>query len=710
MDGSPPLACAHCALPIGRLGRPREIDGSDRWFCCYGCSLAYQVRHGSDAEPQAAAALIRLGVGAFLVMFIMLFSLLDYSGAFTGQDAWLRRPVHLLQWALATPLLAALGAPFFFGAWHGLRRGRLVSDALVSIGVLAAYVYSAAQVVSGGTSVYFDTAGMVLGLFTLGRYLEAQGRVRAARSLAPMLAAERTVVRVVGDGSEMLRAAQTVRPGELLRVRPGERIAVDGVVVEGSSDCDESIVTGQPEPRVKSPGALVYAGAVNGRGVLVVRATASGADSRWARIAAQVRDALAAKSLAGEAVERVVAVFIPCVLLLAAASAAWRLGQGGTDDALLAALAVLVVACPCSLGLAAPLAHALSIGRAAQRGLLVRGAGALERLAELGGVAFDKTGTLTSATLQPLRLVVDAMTTHDDALRIAGALALDSDHPASRPIATLGGIEARGVRVEDAEARPGRGLCGRIDGIECALGCAALFDDLGWPVPDALRAGAPSGATWVLVGWGGRARAAFVLAAGVVPDAAGVVAALRVRGLATLLLSGDDAHNVAPVAHELGLGGWRAGLLPEDKVAALREWGATCGAVAMVGDGLNDGPVLAAASVGIAVGSASDLARESADVVLPAGRLDALPWLLDEAQRARRSVRANMAWAFGYNAVALTLAASGLLEPVVAAALMAGSSLVVVARSWRASRRGDAAAATIVRPGGPVPAAAARGA
>jgi Cu2+-exporting ATPase len=690
MSAAPSPACAHCGLPVGRLGRQRELQGDTRWFCCYGCCLAFQVHHGADEEPQAAAALIRLGVGAFLAMFIMLFSLLDYAGGLTGEDAWLRAPVHALQWALATPLLAVLGAPFFAGAWQALCRGRLATDALVSVGVLAAYAYSAWQVLHGGAHVYFDTASMVLGLFTLGRYLEAQGRVRAARSLAPMLAAERAEVRVVDGATQALRPVQSVRPGELLRVLPGERVAVDGVVVDGRSACDESILSGQSHPQPKVAGALVHAGSLNGHGVLLVRATVAGTQTRWARISVQVRDALAAKSMAGETVERVVAVFIPFVLLLAAASAWTRGLRGSGDDALLAGLAVLVVACPCSLGLAAPLAHALAIAQAAQRGILVRGGGVLERLARLRGVAFDKTGTLTAAALQPEHLAADGAT-HEEVLRIAGALARGSDHPASRAIAALAGAAAAAPSVDEFESRPGQGLIGRIAGTPCALGSAAFMQSLGWEPPPSLLAAAPAQATLVCVGWGGRVHGVVALVAAAVPEAPAVVAALHRRGLQTLLLSGDAAANVEPMARELGLGGWQADLLPEDKVAALQRWAARRGAVAMVGDGLNDGPVLAAATVGVAVGGATDLARESADVTLPPGRLDALPWLLGQADAARRSVRANIAWAFGYNAVALTLAASGLLQPVIAAALMAGSSVVVAARSWRAGRRATSA-------------------
>ena len=430
------FSCSHCQLPIGRLGQQRELRGETHWFCCYGCCLAYQVQHGDREEPQAAAALIRLGVGGFLAMNVMLFALLSYAGAFTGEDAWLQQPVHWLSWALATPLVVLLGRPFAEGAWQALLRGRLSTDALVCIGVLGAYGYSAAQVLRGSELVYFDTAGMVLLLFTLGRYLEAHARVRASRSLAPMLAAERAEARVLEGGVESLRPVAEVRTGEFVRILPGERIAIDGVVAEGRSHCDEAILTGQAEPQAKAPGALVHAGSLNGNGLLLVRATAPGSHTRWIEISRQVREALASKSMAGETVDRVAAVFIPAVLLLAAATAWFWIARGQAPNAWLAGLAVLVVACPCSLGLAAPLAHTLAIGQAAQRGLLIRGGGVLEKLARLNAVAFDKTGTLTQGSLQAVSLQADGAP-QDEVLRLAAALARGSDHPVARAVAGL---------------------------------------------------------------------------------------------------------------------------------------------------------------------------------------------------------------------------------------------------------------------------------
>ena len=680
-------SCSHCALPVGRIGRHQEVHGEEHWFCCYGCCLAFQFNHGAGEEPEAAAWLVRLGVGAFLAMNIMLFSLLLYADVFSGADAWVLQPVHWLLWALTTPLLVLIGGPFFGSAWGALREGRLVTDTLVTIGVLSAYGYSTWQLLHGSSLVYFDTATMVLMLFTLGRYLEAQGRARAARSLAPMLAAERAQVRLVLDGIVTLRPIAEVQPGDLVRVLPGERIAVDGVVVEGRSKCDESVLTGQPEPQPKAPGVGVVAGSMNGNGLLLVRATAPGLHTRWVQIGRMVRDALASKTLAGDSIDRVAAIFIPGVLLLALATAWFWYGRGGADAALLAGLAVLVVACPCSLGLAAPLASALAIGQAAQRGILIRSGGVLERLARLRGVAFDKTGTLTQNDLRFVGLQL-AGATESEVLSRARMLALGSDHPISRAVLAMVDEPAL-ASATDLQARAGAGLTGCIDGEPCAIGSAGFMASLGWSVAPGLVGAADDGCTSTFVGWRGAVRGRLSFVAAPVPEAADVIAALHRRGLDTLLLSGDGSGAVERLAVRLGIMRWQARLLPEDKVKLLREWSATHGPVAMVGDGLNDGPVLASAAVGIAVGGATDLARESADVVLPRGGLASLTWLLREADRVRRSVRANLLWAFGYNAVALALAAGGLLRPALAAALMAGSSLLVVARSWRAQRRAN---------------------
>jgi P-type Cu2+ transporter len=680
-------SCSHCHLPIGAAAHARDVNGEARGFCCYGCCLAWQVGHGERDEPEAAWLLIRIGVGCFLAMFIMLFSLLLYSGTFGPTEGGIVRIVHLILWALATPLLVVLGGPFVRGAWQQTRRGRLGADTLISLGAVSAYGYSAFQVLRGGDGVYFDTMTMVLVLFTLGRYLEAQGRVQAMRSLAPMLEAERATVDVFEAGAVFPRPIQDVRAGTIVRVLPGERIAVDGIVTDGNSECDESVLTGQPEEQFKLPGSRVHAGSINGHGALLVMATVAGTDTRWIRISRMVRAALAGKSRLGNLIDHAAGLFVPFVLLLAAATVWYWSARLPLEAALLGGLAVLVVACPCSLGLAAPLATALGIGRAARRGILVRGGDVFERLARVRSIAFDKTGTLTQGRPQPMSLATDGAT-ESEVLRRAGALAAGSEHAMARAVAVL--AQAKGLAVPRAlevRVHPGAGVSGMVEGMPCAMGSDAFIARLGWSVPATLSwAACGAECSRVYVAWGGRVHGLVALADAPLPEARDVIASLHERGMATLLLSGDAPGPVAAVAAALAIPVWRAELTPEGKVEVLRGAAGAAGPFAMVGDGLNDGPVLAGASVGIAVGAATDLARESADVTLPPGGLANLPWLVQLAKDVRRSILANLAWALAYNALALSLAVAGLLQPVIAAGLMFGSSVVVVVRSLRAGR------------------------
>lgn len=681
--------CRHCQLPLRGRGQTREVYGESHRFCCYGCCLVFQVRHGEPEEPEAVWLLIRLGVGAFLAMNIMLFSLLIYSGTFGSAEQWLERAIHFILWGLATPLLVILGGPFILGAWQAARGGRATADTLVSLGALSAYGYSALQTMIGGGAVYFDTVAMVLVLFTLGRYLEAIGRVRAMRSLTPMLAAERARVTVVRGGQDIEQSVQAVTPGTVVRVRPGERVPVDGVVIEGRSRCDEAVLTGQSEPQAKGPENPVYAGSINGTGELLVRTIRAGAATRWGRIGRMVRDALGRKGSAGAFVDQVAAVFVPAVVILAVGTVWYWSGRGPFDQALLAGLAVLVVACPCALGLAAPLATAIGLGQAARRGVMIRGGGVFERLARARGVAFDKTGTLTTGEMRLAGIATHGVP-EGNLLCVAAALARCSDHPAARGIAEAASAQGSALSTaRDLEVRPGEGVVGVIDGVPAAMGSAALMKVLGWSGPPDIMnrtSAALENCSSVYVGRGGEIQGRLYLSDEPVTAARSVVTALGKLGLETHLLSGDAPAAVAWLASAVGIERWRGGLSPTDKVDALRRWSRRQGSIAMVGDGMNDGPVLAAAAVGIAVGEATDLARESADVTLPRGALTRLPWTIQLARRVRATIGTNIAWALGYNVVALSLAAASLLQPIAAAGLMAGSSLLVVLNSLRLGR------------------------
>lgn len=683
--------CRHCLLPIRRGGYAREINGEPSLFCCYGCALAFQVRHGQGEEAEAAGLLIRLGAGGFLSMNIMLFSLLLYWGTLAPEDATVTRAIHWVLWALTSAVMVFLGGPFIRQAWRAAGEGRLTSDTLISLGTLAAYGYSAYQVLIGGSGIYFDTVTMVLVVFTLGRYLEAAARARAARSLEPLLAAERAEANVILDGVDQRRPVRELRPGAVVRVRPGERVPVDGIVIEGCSECDEAILTGEPRPQTKRPGAPVHAGSLNGSGQLLIRMTAGGAATRWGEISAYVKQALARPSPLQGLVDRVAGVFVPAVIVLAVAVVAFWGQRVPFEQALMVGLAVLVVACPCALGLAAPLATTLGIGRAVERGVLIRGGAVLERLAGVRVVAFDKTGTLTRHAPRLTSILTAGDVSRSEVLRRAAGVALGSEHPLARAILDvarargLAPIPARGV-----QAYPGEGALA-LEPVATAIGSSALVGKLGWAVPSALAApterAVEEEATRVYVGWSGLVYGVVLFGWDVVPEARPTVEALKAQDLRIALLSGDNPSATRLAAEALGIEAWHGGLSAEAKVSVLHAMAGQHGPVAMVGDGLNDGPVLASAAVGVAVGGATDLARETADVALPAQGLRELPLLITLSRRVRATITANIAWAFGYNLIALAAAGTGLLQPILAAALMAGSSIFVVATSFAMNRR-----------------------
>jgi P-type Cu2+ transporter len=685
--------CRHCLLTIGPRAMRRTVNGENCAFCCYGCCIAFQVKSGKSEEWEAAWLLIRLGVGGFLSMNIMLFSLLLYTGAFAGVDARLLPWVHLLLWIFATPALVILGWPFLRETWLDGVHGRLTSSALIVVGVGAAYIYSAFAVIERGTHVYFDTATMVLMLFTVGRYLEAAGRARAARDLEPLLAAESECATVVNGGTETRQPVREVKARMLVRVRPGERIPVDGVVTEGESHTDEAVITGESRQVAKRVGSPVIAGSINLDGPLLIQCSGAGTATRWAQICRSVQDALVRRSPTQRIADRVVGASVPLVLALGGLTMLYWAQWLPLDRALLFGLAVLVVACPCAVGLAAPLATSLGIGRLARCGCLVRDPGVLEALARTRLLAFDKTGTLTSGRARVVGIESDGAGTNEVLARAAG-LERHSEHGLARAIimaAATRGLEP--VVARDVRTVPGRGIRGSADGQAVAAGNGALMSELGWSLAPALdehgRSLEASGYSVIYVGWGERVHAVLSLDDSLLPEARSAIDALRSRGLHLMLLTGDVEHAARRIAVAVGIVDVQAGLSPEAKRAALDRQRQRYGVVAMVGDGLNDGPVLADADVGIAVGSATDLARETAALVLPAGGLWMLPWVVDLARAIRMTILTNLMWAFGYNLVALTLAVLGLLQPILAAAIMAGSSILVVANSLRLQRLPD---------------------
>jgi Cu+-exporting ATPase len=593
--------------------------------------------------------------------------------------------------ALAFVVQMVLGRRFYAGAWKSLRTLTGTMDTLVALGGTAAFGLSAWHVWTGTGPLYFEAGAAVVAFVLLGRWLEQRARQRSSAAVRALSALRPRTARVLRAGAPAEVPIAAVRRGDIAIVRPGERVPVDGVVVAGESDLDESLLTGEPLPVRKAPGARVAGGALNGDGMLQIRVEATGRDTFLARIVALVEGAQASKAPVQRLVDRVAAVFVPAVMLLALASlGGWLLAGAAADVAIINAVSVLVIACPCALGLATPVALIAGIGAAARTGILIRDAAALERSVDVDLVVFDKTGTLTEG--RP-RLVAAEADCGDEAdlLRVAASAQQGSEHPLAQ--ATLAAARARGIAPAPAAAvqrLAGRGLAAVVEGRELRIGNRRLMQEIGLD-PDAADA-TPPGETRVWVAQAtGKGRFALLgslrFADAIRPEAAAAVAALHRRGIATVLLSGDARPAAEAVAARLGIPRAIAEVLPEDKARIVAELRAEGHVVAMVGDGINDAPALAAADVGVAVGGGADVAAEAAGITLmrPDPRLVARALAI--SRRTTAILRQNLFFAFVYNVLGLPLAALGLLNPVFAGAAMALSSLSVVTNALRLARR-----------------------
>jgi Cu2+-exporting ATPase len=587
----------------------------------------------------------------------------------------------------ATPVMFILGGPFIKESWEGALQGRLNSATLISIGAISAYGYSMLMLFTGGKNIYFDTATMILVLFTLGRYLEASGRAKAVRNVAPLLEAERQWATVIENGKEKRSSISKMKVGMNVRIRPGERFPVDGIVLEGFSSADESILTGENRPVIKSEGDLVLAGSINQKGSLLIECGALGAATQWGLLCKSVREALSHPSSIQRLADNVASIFVPIVLAITILTIIYWQSQVPLDQALLNGLAVLVVACPCALGLAAPLATALGLGQYIKRGCIIRGGEVQETLAKIRRIAFDKTGTLTKGATRLIK-IENNDASQEEVLQRAAGLEQHSEHSLAQGIISV--AKERKLIIKNPErvqAVAGSGVMGYIEGELTAVGRSEWLIEQGLEMPSLfvkkLQNYESSGQTVVCVGWSGKINGILLLDDMLLPEVPIMVETLKKLDMRTMLLTGDLPAVASRIAKSAGVEEWKASMSPDEKCNFLEQWGGIEDPTIMVGDGLNDGPVLARAEVGIAVGSATDLARETADLVLPEKGLALLPWVILLSRAVHRTIITNLLWAFGYNIVAITLAVFGLLQPILAAGLMAGSSLLVVFNSLR---------------------------
>lgn len=595
-----------------------------------------------------------------------------------------------VQFALATPVQFVFGARFYVAAWKAVRAGAGNMDLLVALGTSAGYglsVYEWTTAAGRMPHLYFEASAVVIALVLLGKYLESRAKRQTASAIRALEALRPERAIQVIDGREQEVAISALRLNDLVLVKPGERFPVDGEVVEGQSHADEALISGESLPVPKAPGDKVTGGAINGEGRLLVRTMALGAETVLARIIRLVEDAQAAKAPIQKLVDKVSQVFVPVVLLIALATlVGWWLYGAPLETALINAVAVLVIACPCALGLATPTAIMAGTGVAAHHGILIKDAEALERAHEVSAVVFDKTGTLTSGT--PRIAHLSAIEGDEAALlQMAGALQRGSEHPLAK--AVLDACAERGLTVadvSDSQSLTGRGIAGSLDGRRLALGNRRLLEESGLnagPLADSASAWETEGRTlsW-LIEQSPEPRVLGLFAFGdtLKPGALQAVQRLSARNISSHLLTGDNRGSAKVVAQALGIKDVHAEVLPADKAATVAALKKT-GVVAMVGDGINDAPALAAADIGIAMGGGTDVAMHAAGITLMRGDPRLVPAALEISRKTYAKIRQNLFWAFVYNLIGLPLAAFGFLNPVLAGAAMALSSVSVVSNA-----------------------------
>lgn len=701
---APAGSCDYCGLPIaGALVEPSLPATSpvEPQYCCFGCRFAAEVTRERGDEGAVRWTLMRLGLSIFFTMNVLAFTMALWTGAVYGETAdtplaqMLTALFRYLGLLFSLPVLFLLGQPLLENAWREARRGKLSTDLLLALGVGASFAYSAASVIRGTGDVYFEVACVILVLVTLGRWLEATGRLKASAALDELEKLLPEQVRVIRDGVEHLVPALDAVAGDRLRVLPGERFPADGCLVVSSATVDEQTLTGESWPVQKSPGDAILGGSLNLDGDVILEAACVPGQGTLARLIEVVRAARSTQGRHQRLADRVSAAFFPAIGLIATGTFLVHWLYADLPQAILTSLSVVLISCPCALGVATPLAMWTALGQAARRQVLFRSGEAVERLAEVKVVCFDKTGTLTTGVARVLSVSCDKATDRTEVVRRACALTGSSQHPFSRAIVLNARAEfskecANPAELANVRAQAG-GLVGRqsLNSGETALGSLRLMCECGLKLEGLLEDRATkacdAGEAIALVGWDGRVRGLFVFEEELRPSAQPAIAWCRSRGYEVAVLTGDHQRRAERLAKDLGIS-IRAELLPEDKLQAVRDLEARYGPVAMVGDGVNDAPALSGSHVGVALGCGSDVTRDSGGVCLLGNDLMRLCWSLDFAIRTVRTIRRDLYWAFFYNAAGVALASAGLLSPAAAALLMAGSSVLVVRSALRLSQ------------------------
>ncbi|MFT3743045.1 MAG: cation-translocating P-type ATPase [Pyrinomonadaceae bacterium] len=651
---------------------------------------------------------LRIGIAGFLWMNIMTLSIPLYVGYFQEISPSVRVLFPFILMVLSAPVIFYSAWPILHLAWSGLRNRTIRMETLLATGILAAYVYSSIQAFRGETVVYFDTAAAIVTLVLLGKMMEKGAKERTTRAISMLYRLMPKKVRLFADGAERFVAIDALNEGDEFVVKAGERVPADGIVVEGTSYTDESLLSGESNPIDKEPGSLLISGSLNAGNVLRVRATKVGSDTTLVQIIALVEHAISSRSAIERTVDKVSRVFVPSVIVAAIATFAFCYGTGWTtiDEAMMRAITILVIACPCALGLATPLAITAAVGAASRNGILVSDAMVLEKIRDLDVVAFDKTGTITDgkfdlldvalantmAAAAPGRSAAAIGTFEERYLPLIASLERLSEHPLGKAVVAY--ADARGAEVYDAgevKVVKGLGISGVVSGKPIFVGNQRLAAEFNCHIDAALAVRAEEweseGRTIAYFGTNGEVHGVLSFGDRIKPEAADVIRDLRSRGIRSIILSGDSPATTQFVALQVGADDFCASALPLDKTAAIETLQKEGNIVAMIGDGINDAPALAQADLGIAMGSGTDIAMKAADVVLVGDSLAKLLAVTDLSKKTWRIVRQNLFWAFFYNTLGMSLAVTGVLNPIAAAGAMFLSSLSVIGNSMRLNRK-----------------------
>lgn len=696
-SNQPERFCALCGLPItARFSLARQPVKDEPEYCCSGCRAVASVDRAKEETGDAAQGLLRLGLAIFFAMNVMVFTLALWSQDIYDPQAFATPLAVTLRgvfrWAamlFSAPVLLLLGGPIAKGVISALRHRAITTDLLILLGIVAAYGTSVVSVLRGSGHVYFEVGAMVLLFVSLGRWLEAKGKLRTGESLDALARLLPDTVRRrnnTGGFDEISR--DKIQTGDTVRILAGERFPVDGQIASGSALVDEQMITGESRAVEKSIGATVSSGTLNLDGDLLVEVTSADGQETVSRIMQMIRQARAMKGRHARLADSIALWFVPLICAIAAIAGVRQAQLAGLDQGVLTALAVVLIACPCALGLATPLAVWTALGRAARSGVLFRSGLVFEQLAEVQIACFDKTGTLTTGESCITQRNVSPGEDPNHVLKIAAHIAAGSNHFLSRSIVQLAQQTLTDFTPTNelvVETVPGIGLTSDVAGVgRVVLGNRKLLEDSGIRLTKELES--PNDHTMenrqqVFIGWQGRVRGDFTFDQQLRPEAQTALAQCRALGLQSTMLTGDNQQSAFDIAEYLRLDSLSK-QLPADKVAAVESLKQQ-GPVAMIGDGLNDAPALAAADVGVALGCGTDLTRDAAGVCLLADDLRRLPWAVGLARHTLRIVKQNLFWAFTYNSLAIALAATGRLNPIWAALAMALSSAMVVGNSLR---------------------------